>query len=551
MRMALEAQGQPMLKRLLQPKVLALLTIVVLAFIFTNNVHTWFDLTLSGDTDYIYDGLHFPQQLTGEMPGWAPEWGPLYHLWFFALSKLTPDSTKIFYLSLRLVGMLLPILIYLVLERTRVAPLVAVGVASLFLASYANWIPEPRVMNFALLIMLLVWWGTSFFVKRWKRLLALAVFSLFVAYVRPEFFPVTVLLGAVALVYLAFSLLKQKLQLATWDKVFTGGMAGVFTLFLFWWGVPFNGQRTIYAFGQHYARNVKYCFGEDVPAGTPWEEILARDFGEPTNLFQAISQNPRAFEKHVFCNISNFPKQFLSITFTSSWGNSWFLIKLVLAVLLWRLIFHWRAIRSRLQWLWEKDLMLLGLVCLIPATLDVTIIYPREHYIVLSSLLVLVLGTMAISGHEVDGNKQLAWKQTLAGCLLLILLFPSMGALFDNKPPEKPVLETVQEIRSLNSEEPIRMFATHPFQVTFAKVYFADDFVPILYKPLDVGFEDYLVEQQPNLLLITEGGKEFGNDPTWEEFQSAPQSYGFTEITLQGGDLWGPWRIYLKKELLN
>jgi len=531
--------------------ILAFVIVISLTVTFTRDVPQWFDLTISDDSDYMAGGLHLGADLANDTVDWNPDWAPLYRLWFFALAGPNHDAEGMFYISLRLLGMLVPVLLYLVLRRSRVSPLVAAGVSLLFLTTYANWFPEPHVMNFALLVLLIVWWSASLFPQRWQRLWVFAVLSLFVAYVRPEFFMATILLVVIAAAYLFYSLRKRRIQLSTPDKAFIAGLTGVFILFFLWWGIPFSDDRSIYAFGQHYAANVSTCFGAKDLSGLSWEGVLARDFGNPDGIFQAYRNNPGAFQRHIFCNLKKFPKQFLSVTFTNAWTSSWLLIKLCLAVVLWRLVFHWRAIRAQIKWLWEKDMLLLGLVSLIPAGLSVFLIYPREHYVAFFSLMAFALTTMAVGVYETDASKQLAFRKTLVGGLLLLAFFPSMGGLFDNQTPQKPIQTTVHEIRALHADASVRILATHPFQTDYAQVYFDDGFTALPFKPYDVPFSDFLLEHDPNVILVARDGLEFKDDPTWEEFKSNYQADGFREIVLKAGDAWGPWRLYVKDDLGN
>lgn len=535
--------------RFLNARLLAFFFVFILSFLFSREAPQWFDLTISDDNDYMAEGLRIGSEVEIASPAWNPDWAPLYYLWFFLLSRLYSGPEEIFYGSLQLVGMLTPIFMYLVLQKARVFPLLAAGVSLAFLTTYANWRAEPRVMNFALLVLLIIWWIGSFFHHRWQRLWILAMLSLFTAYVRPEFFLATVLLMMIALSYLLFLTLKQGIQFSRTDLMLIAGIAGIIATLFLWWGIPFSGDRSIYAFGQHYTRNVASCFSEDHPHGVPWEEILARDFGKPSNIVQAFFNNPRAFSRHVLCNLQNIPKTFLMVTFVNAWTNSWFFIKLFIAIMVWQLVFHIRSIRLQFQWLWEQDMMLLGLVFLIPAGLSIVLVFPREHYIILPSLLFFMLATMILGGHSSSKNEIIVRRQTLVGGLLLVALFPSMGALFNNVSPEKPNLVTIHEVKKLDIRENIRMLATRPFQATFAKVYFDDQFVALPYKPYDVTFQNFFLENQPNVILITQNGREYSNDPTWDEFRANFQEYGFKEIILSVRDPWGPWRLYVKEML--
>jgi len=532
------------LKNFFTPDFFLALILLGVAIRFTSHVPVWFDAAQSDDNGYMYGGIHFWKMLSGALPNWESDWSPLYQLWFFVIYQFGPDPIKIYYVSMRLVGIFTPFFAFLLLRRTQVARWLAAATAAFFLASYAIWIPEPRVTSFAALVLLFLWWAISFLKERWQRLWGMAAGSLLIAYSRPEFFLVTVALSLIALAYLAFSLLKKRLELGRADFLFLGFSSGIALLLLTWWGIPFTNSRSIYAFGQHYAYNAKHCFTENTPLNQPWEEILARDFGNVQSMGDVIRANPLNYRRHLTCNLQAFPKRFLKVTFGSAWGSSWLLIRVWIAFILYRLIVRWDEIKLRLLWLWRQDFLLLGLLSLGVLTLDIVLIYPREHYLSIFSIIVWILG-ISLFG-RLSMSEQRNWRQSIAIGLSLLLLTPSLGVLFDFEIPQKPVLKTVQTLRALELDEPMRLFATHPFQTSRSEVYFDEDFVPIRYKPAGIPFDEYISIHQPNIIVITKGGWELRDDPSWRVFESNPQEFGFSQIPFAEGDAQGPWRIYIR-----
>jgi hypothetical protein len=471
------------------------------------------------------------------------DWSPLYQFWFFVIYRLVPDSTKISYISMRLVGILIPFFAFILLRRMQVARSLAAATAAFFLTSYAIWIVEPRVTSFAALVLIVLWWATSFLKKRWQRFFGMAAGSLLFAYSRPEFFLITLMLALIALTYLGFSLLKREIKLGRADFLFLGFSSGITLLFLIWWGVPFSSARSIYAFGQHYARNVENCFIEEASNDLAWEEILMRDFENAQRMEEVIRANPLNFRKHLTCNIQTFPNRFLEVAFSSAWGSSWLLIRVWIAFILFRLTVSWAEIKSRFVWLWEQDFFLLGLLSLGILLLDVILIYPREHYLALFSIILWILGISLFGNFPAQEQKN--WRQSIAIGLCLLLLTPSLGVLFDFKVPQKPVLKTVETLRALDLDEPMRLFATRPFRSSRSEIYFDETYYHIPYKPAEISFGEYISTRQPNVIVITQGGSEFKEDPSWIAFEAHPKNFGFHQIPFDEGDQWGPWRIYL------
>jgi len=526
------------LKNFITPDFFLAIILLCIAVRFSSEVPFWFDIAQSDDNDYMYSGFHFFENFSVL----EADWSPLYQLWFYTIYLIVPDPTKVYYISMQMVGILIPVFSFLLLRRVQVTRWLATATAAFILASYAIWMTEPRVTSFAALILLVLWWATSFLKERWQRLWGMATSSLFFAYSRPEFFLVTIALSLIALTYLAFSLIKKSVNLGKGDYLFIILSSGVTLLFLIWWGLPFSTTRSIYAFGQHYATNVKHCITENTPLNMPWEEILARDFNDAKNMGDVIRANSLNYRRHLICNLQAFPKIFLKVAFGSAWGSSWLLIRIWIAFILYRLFTHYKEIKRHLFWLWKRDFILFGILSLGVLTLDILFIYPREHYLTLFSIIVWILG-ISLFG-IFPSSKQNCWRQSIAIGLSLLLIIPSLGVLLEFEIPQKPVLKTVQTINALDLKEPLRLFATQPFQPPRSEVYFDEDYVPIRYKPSTISFGEYITTHQPNIIVITKGGWQFRDDSSWIAFEENPEVFGFSQIPFDEGDALGVWKIY-------
>ena len=525
----------------------ALLAIVLfgVSVRFASEVPTWFDIPQSDDNRYLDGGLYFFEYLTGARVGWAPDWSPLFQLWFFWIYRLVPDATKTYYVSMQLVGILTPLFIFLLLRRMQVTRWLAALTAAFFLASYAVWTAEPRVGSFTALVLVFLWWALSLIKKRWQRFVGMAFGSLMLAYSRPEFFLITMMLGFLIPAYLVFSFLKGKLTFNKRNYIFLAVSLSLILLFLVTWGVPFSTERSIYAYGQHYLRTVKNCDISEASPDMAWEEVLAQDFGGVQSIGEALRENPAGFRNHIFCNFKIFPRRFLKVAFSSGWGSSWLLIRTWIAFVIFRLIVSWNEIKKRFIWLWGQDFFYFGLFPLGVLMLDVFIIFPREHYLSIFSVIVWIL-TITLFG-KLSATEQNNWRQSIAIGFCLLLLVPSMGAMFDYSIPQKPVLKTVETVRALELKEPIRLFATPPFKINRSEVYFEDNYYHIGYKPVEIPFDEYIASEEPNVIVITRGGLDLGDDPSWLAFEADPGAFGFHQIPFDEGDKRGPWRIYQKE----
>jgi len=154
------------------PSVFFVLTLFLIALRFVSEAPIWFDLPQSDDNGYFYAGLHF---FGGEINA---DWSPLYSLWLFLMHTLRPDVTQVYYVSMQAMGVLLPLLSFLLLRKLKINPVFSLLTAVFLLASYAFWQVEPRVTGFAALVLLFLWWLNSLPAKRWQRLWLLATFCL-------------------------------------------------------------------------------------------------------------------------------------------------------------------------------------------------------------------------------------------------------------------------------------------------------------------------------------------------------------------------------------
>ena len=528
-------------RKIFTPELLLAIFIFFIAVRFVSEVPQWFDIAQSDDNGYMFRGIHFFDNVATL----EADWSPLYSLYFFILYYLVPDSTKIYYLGMQGVGLLLPIFTFFFLRRTQVALWLSAWIAVFLLASYALWIPEPRVTVFAGLVFVLIWWLTSLPEERWKRLWMMVAASLLFAYTRPEFFLSTLLLSVVAASYLFSMLIKRKLILHRDDWLFLGIIGSVILFFFLWWGVPFSAGRSIYAFGQHYAENVSHCIAENTPDNMPWEEILARDFGDAQTMGDVLRNNLPNFGRHLLCNLKALPKALVKVTFGSTWGSSWLIFRFWAAFIFYRLTVQWQQIRERFLWLWQKDLLLLPFFSLIILFMDVVLIYPREHYLSLVALIIWLLSAVLFA--VTKSQYKSVWKESFVIGISLFLLMPSLGSLFDYKVPSKPVLETVKTIRALELDEPLRLFATQPFQPPRTEVYFDESYTPIRYKPESASFGEYIAENQPNVIVITKSGWHFRDDPTWLAFQEHPYKFDFRQLPFEVTDDFGSWWIYIRE----
>jgi hypothetical protein len=169
-------------------------------------------------------------------------------------------------------------------------------------------------------------------------------------------------------------------------------------------GVPLpDGPRGLFAFGQHYARNVlETRGGNTADCVVHFEQVLRADFGTVRTFGEAVRARPDAVAWHASRNFDRTPtvvsdllrpRQPLGATVRIAVRV---LILIVLSVGLVRSVRRVRAGAARGPEGQPVRAVLLGLTC---ATLvgapSVVLIYPREHYLLLPLYFLLI---MAVSG---------------------------------------------------------------------------------------------------------------------------------------------------------
>ncbi|MCJ7718196.1 MAG: hypothetical protein MUO54_16980, partial [Anaerolineales bacterium] len=271
---------------------LLIIVIILLAGLkFTYMLEDGLDISLYDEASYLYGGIKLP---VNGLP--RVDYAPLYAIWYFIISLIEPNRVNLFYLNIKLMTILPPILVYILLRRTRVSVPVSFTISWFFLLSRANAFTWPKVSHFALLVTLVILILISRRNLLWTSLFA-SFGALVVSYIRPEFF-VAYLLSLLLFILIAAFGKQERIRLPSllWYILFTVIILGVF-------GFPVSSDRSIIAFGQHFSRNWVLWTGSDLNPWTNWAEIVAQNFGTADNVWSAFTNNPSVFLKHVSYNL--------------------------------------------------------------------------------------------------------------------------------------------------------------------------------------------------------------------------------------------------------
>jgi hypothetical protein len=544
-----------------------LAALVVASVVLGRGIDGVLDLGLWDEADYLHRALLIPER---GLPD--PEWGPLYSLWYLALSYVWRDPVDLFYGNSRLLLLLTTVAGYAFLRRVGAKPWLALSGAAVYLLSMApHVLPRPTLL--AVLIILVALASARSARSPEGACVRVGAGLLLASFARPEYFLsfllVSLLLGAL----LARSVWRQP---ARWRQALGLGLAcGLGTLALVAvMGNPFGNtsNRRFYAFCQHFADN--YVRRTALPVN-PWGEcnkVIDQVFGRVDSLGAAARANPGEFLTHLAQNVRRYPGESLKLFATGHGGlpplpggRPWtrdqagHLLLLLAAVgfplgaLAWNARRLSRAVRSR-RVVWTSAA---ACAVLLPVLASVVLIQPRQHYLVLQGLLVLaVLAALARSAEPGDtgtprafeaevpeGTGGLVLSALLAGVLVLSVpdLVRRQGGPAAVK---RELLQRVHAIRALGLEarvapgDSIRVLDTQGG----LPVYLGPPFrrVPTWTKRPTESLSDYLRRERIDVIFLDDRlhvDAYFAKDPELAAFYAEPGDFGYATWRVPGLDV--------------
>lgn len=510
---------------------LIIIVIILIAGLkFTFGLENTLDITLQDESEYLYRGVTLWN--TG-LP--HPSWSPLYVIWYFLISFLEPNKIGLYYLNYKLTVILLPILTYSVLRRSTVSIPVSLIISWLLLVSHANALTWPRVSHFALLLIL----ATFLFIGHKRSLLWSSLFAsmgaLLVSYARPEYF-LTYALSTLLFVFLFIRDCK-KLE----KRYLLGVMAyGLFSaLVLAALGLPVTGNRSMFAFGQHFSLNWVHWNASDLDPWVDWREIISRNFGSPHSILEAFVNNPSAFLIHITHNLLEFarfiPKLFFPANANEISGKVIALLGIGLLVgllvaclsntrykrLLLMLIY---LVRKNLQE--YKRVLIFVAFFLLPTFVSILIIYPRDHYLLVFSVLIVMIPAILLTNHD-SKQGQINLKKLLLLCVLLVFITPQFS---QSQMLVQKHLHAIQYIQSLQTDEPINLLDSYGGYY----IYLDGNFRRLGPSDKNTNFDQFRVDQNINLIVVSNELRHSGlkNDPEWQGFLVNYRQFGFVQVEI-------------------
>ena len=301
----------------------AVLALVFSGLIATYRINSVFDLSLYDETWFLLSATSLKT-----FKGLSPEAQPLYIMYYYALSLLEPNRYDLFYLNVKLLGIVTPIVFFAFLRRNRVSTLTSLVFAAAFMLSNANLPVLRKSSLLTTLIMILALTIISFLRHGYLQIAVAGISALLMSFCRPEY----------ALAYCIFSLtllLTTCWQFRSWHSSWHvyAFVLGVYALascvMIDFFGLPTVGNstsgRAFCAFCQHFAANWVALTGD---IRDPWdqcEQIIRDCYGNVSSISEALIAYPRLLIAHICWNLSRLFKgvmEMIHVAPRSHWSVS-------------------------------------------------------------------------------------------------------------------------------------------------------------------------------------------------------------------------------------
>ncbi len=374
--------------------------VAAIALKVTIGLQGTFDVYFDDETIYLDAAKHLGKRF---LP--LAESSPLYPMWYRALNVFEPDPLKLYFLDWFVLTASLPVLLYALARRSGATLFAAASVAIIWALSSAS-MTWPFVSKFATLVLALGALGSTY-VRDARIAIALGSVALSAAaYVRPELVLPAAAFAVIVLLWCLAAFVWHGRHRRPRAAAFAGLLVVAPPLLLRALfgnvGNPFAYGRQFFAFGQHYALNVVEAKQLPIDPWTSWLPIAREAFPKAGSIAEAAQENPAAFMWHVKRNVSLVPHALYELL--QPLPHEPHVLRVVTALLI-LLTFGSAFVGLVLRRSRRFSPPLVRLVPLLLAVAAATggsavLVYPRQHYILPLTFLVLAAVAGASGGPE-------------------------------------------------------------------------------------------------------------------------------------------------------
>jgi hypothetical protein len=540
--------------------VVALLCITAVGIRMTAAVRTSVEVDLFDETYYLVRGIHIPDGILLH-----PQFAPLYNVWYYFLSFFTASRLELYYLNVAVLGVAIPVLLYVCVRRWRVPAGPAFFASFVLAIAFVNIRFLPKVSHFALAIVLVCMTAVASIKSPRRMILFCGVCALALTYVRPEFF-----LTYIALTLAYCVVLVWQIRAVRW----TGECIALILFFLAStalvavFGSPLStsdSYRGFFALAQHMAANWKFSLQDSPPewkntAINPWQnwlEFARVKLSYASTAGEIMRYYPKLFARHVMANARQLAEIIPVYFIPCNMAVAPFLCVSTIAIGLYAVTGRRYIVsdfRENISQSMTKTILFL-LACFQAPTLIMSfIIFPEFHYIrIFASLCVVQIllvtrqsGKQAFSGRHVLlvvccaalGFAPLFGKEKTA-------LFPR-SAVIQRPERGRANARTIETIALLNIQKEVRILPCDKDRLY--AVYLGNNFTTVQDEKV-ADFFTYMKEKDINMIILDEellNNDDFALDAEWHAFLDRYADFGFVSRDVAGTTR----RVLLKKDLL-
>ncbi|MEZ5004449.1 MAG: hypothetical protein R2730_15560 [Chitinophagales bacterium] len=506
---------------------LGILGIVITGWFMTHGLKNAMDIFFLDETSYLVRGT----KMFGAIP---KRWGPLYCAWYRILNIGEHDLVNLFYLNFKLMAIIPAVLLFAALSRYSKSIIVPLLIAFCFLISGFNLPVYPKISFFCISLILAALYLSSYLKDNFYKAMLFLSTALLLSFARPEFYLSFILIFISAVILFLVKKIDFKKQYILPVVAFLL-MAIILHIGL---GNPMlmkidGHNRSIIAFGEHFAYNYSKWTHSDLYTWLAWEEIYKDNFGNANGLVAAMQANANMFWKHILTNARGFITAVLSmITALVIPFKTGTTAAVVIGALLCLLVII--SILTQIKKILQLEILFL-LIMSIPTLMSCFLVYPRNHYLV---LLIPLIGMLLITATNII--KEQKNIVTLAGVVLLVVLF----GIFTPRAADFKYFEMRKDEGVLNNQMAVELFKRNEVPQMLSMLSNEGDFSEFAKKKIewivpgskkDTDFATFLNNEDPDVIYLTQSifkNPYYANDESWTAFLTNYENYGYEKLML-------------------
>lgn len=489
------------------------------------------DITFGDEAQYLRYGLDLFEKI-------QKDWGPSYNIWYKFLSLIQSNPIRLFYFNYQVTAILIAILLFIFLIRYEISFTISLWMSFCFLFTTTVIDTWPRVSHFAVIVLLFFLIAVKKIQSDAKKLLLITLAFFIAAYARPELFSSFLLMSLVTV----FFLVKERTTYKNWMPI-VFLVASIILLIFFIYQLPANSykgiDRTYIAFSQHYAINYVIENKANFNPISEWIDFAKSTFGDCTNFGCILQSHPELVLHHALLNVKLYAltlMQFITgVLFPTAIIGKRVIHLLVFVGFLFLLgfvLFDSSCRRKLIQQLKSNSLLLLTLFLFgLPSIGTSIIIFPRQHYLLMHSILLMYLIALVLNSVLKTSNI----NPVFALILVAVFIVKSPKAQkynyyqLDRESKNQCNKKLTEYLTHHNDKKPHTVFSNHLSLSMMLPSNFSDFNTEYEYKP-GIQFSTILKKKKIDYIVIRDilmQEKLINRDSTWINFMKSPESYGF------------------------